>query len=125
MTDTPDRMETTPKISAEEILAQELLEKCREAELVVSGRQKTTVKVNIEKLEQLKKLMLKKGKGIIIRVEDFNRIFEANLTSDVIENNSKFYAYKNKIFRLTKDVKGRGIWMQKDNIQGYIKIGLK
>ena len=128
MSDTPERMENmteTQKITEEEILANELLEKAREAELFVSGRQKATVKANIEKLRQLRDLMLRKGKGIIIKIEDYNKIFESNLTSEVVSDNSKFYSYKNKIHKLTKNQKGKGIWMQKDAVDGYIKIGLK
>jgi len=121
-----EEMLETHKITQEELLAQELTEKGRMAEdLYISGRKQQTIKINVEKIKQLKELIIKKQKGVILKIEDFNKIFEADLTSDVIENNSKFYAFKNKIYRITKDSKGRGIWMAKDNIEGYIKIGLK
>ena len=114
-------------ITAEkEAFIEELRQKTKKERPLEAGRQKTSITINIEKLRMLKDVMIRQQKGIVLSTEDFNKMFGANLTTDIQKDNSKFYNYKKKINRLTKDNKDkRGIWLENEEVEGYLGISLK
>jgi len=114
-------------ITAEkEAFIEELRQKTKKERPLEAGRQKTSITINIEKLRMLKDVMIRQQKGIVLSTEDFNKMFGANLTTEIQMDNSKFYNYKKKINRLTKDEKDkRGIWLENEEVEGYVGISLK
>ena len=114
-------------ITAEkEAFIEELRQKTKKERPLEAGRQKTSISINIEKLRMLKDVMIRQQKGIVLSTEDFNKMFGANLTTEIQMDNSKFYNYKKKINRLTKDEKDkRGIWLENEEVEGYVGISLK
>lgn len=114
-------------ITAEkEAFIEELRQKTKKERPLEAGRQKTSISINIEKLRMLKDVMIRQQSGIVLALEDFNKMFGANLTTDIQKDNSKFYNYKKKINRLTKDNKDkRGIWLENEEVEGYLGISLK
>ena len=114
-------------ITAEkEAFIEELRQKTKKERPLEAGRQKTSISINIEKLRMLKDVMIRQQSGIVLALEDFNKMFGANLTTEIQMDNSKFYNYKKKINRLTKDEKDkRGIWLENEEVEGYLGISLK
>ena len=114
-------------ITAEkEAFIEELRQKTKKERPLEAGRQKTSISINIEKLRMLKDVMIRQQSGIVLALEDFNKMFGANLTTEIQMDNSKFYNYKKKINRLTKDEKDkRGIWLENEEVEGYVGISLK
>ena len=119
--ETTEPEETTNVLSdVEQGLSEELKQiVANERDLNNAGRQHINVKGNIEKFLALKTQMIKKQKGISLKIADVNKIFETELSEELMLDNSKFYAYKNRIFKMS------GIWMSKDLIDGYIRFGTK
>ena len=111
---------TTVLTETEQGLATELREiTANERDLNNAGRQHISVKGNMEKFLALKTQMIKKNKGISLKIDDTNKVFGTEITEDLMRDNSKFYAYKNRIFKMS------GVWMSKDLIDGYIRFGVK
>jgi len=83
----------------------EIREKIKNKRPLEAGRQKTKISVNLEKLKMLKEVMIRQQEGIVLALDDFNNIFDANLTNEIKNSNGRFYNYKRKINELTKDAK--------------------
>lgn len=104
----------------------EIREKIKNKRPLEAGRQKTKISVNLEKLKMLKEVMIRQQEGIVLALDDFNNIFDANLTNEIKNSNGRFYNYKRKINELTKDAKDkRGIWLENSDVEGYVEIALK
>lgn len=118
---TEQETETTNVLSEiEQELTNELREiSANDRDLNNAGRQHISVKGDVEKFLALKTQMIKKQKGISLKMDDTNKIFNTEITKEIMDDNSKFYAYKNRIFKMS------GVWMSKDLINGYIRFGLK
>lgn len=118
---TEQETETTNVLSEiEQELTNELREiSANDRDLNNAGRQHISVKGDVEKFLALKTQMIKKQKGISLKMDDTNKIFNTEITKEIMDDNSKFYAYKNRIFKMS------GVWMSKDLIDGYIRFGLK
>lgn len=116
-----DETETINVLSEiEQKLSEELREIVgNERDVHNAGRQHINIKGNVEKFSALKTQMIKKQKGISLKIEDVNKIFETELSEELMRDNSKFYSYKNRIYKMS------GVWMSKDLIDGYIRFGLK
>lgn len=111
---------TSVLTETEQGLATELREiTANERDLNNAGRQHISVRGNMEKFLALKTQMIKKNKGISLKIDDTNKVFGTEITEDLMRDNSKFYAYKNRIFKMS------GVWMSKDLIDGYIRFGVK
>lgn len=111
---------TSVLTETEQGLTDELREiSANERDLNNAGRQHISVKGNMEKFLALKTQMIKKNKGISLKIDDTNRVFGTEITEDLMRDNSKFYAYKNRIFKMS------GVWMSRDLIDGYIRFGVK